>query len=80
MTIDPSLLRILWTEIEIIPNHVVCTLSDTALTTIVIQQVAQQVQMSGLEWQQLSSYLGEKLSLIRDMADFRTPKKSPIVA
>lgn len=72
MLINPFLLQVLWTEIETIPNHVVRTLSDNALNTLLLQQVSNEIRLTGEERQQLFTYLGPKVSLIRDMADFRS--------
>ena len=72
MTIEPSLLQVLWTEIEIMPNHVVSSLSDAALRATLLNQVSEERRLSGEERHQLSTYLSVKLSLIRDMADCRS--------
>ena len=72
MNIEPLLLRVLWTEVETIPNHVVYTSPDNVLSSMLLQQVANEIRLTGEELCQLSAYLGSRLSLIRDMADFRS--------
>ncbi len=69
--IDSTVLRLLWTVIEESHSQDLLTLSDTALIAMLMQQVSYRVLLTGEEVCNLYTYLSLKLTLIRDMADFR---------
>lgn len=69
--IDSAMLRLLWTVIEDSHSQDLLTLSDTALIAMLMQQISRRVLLSGEEVCSLYAYLSSKLTLIRDMADFR---------
>jgi hypothetical protein len=71
MTIDPTLLRLLWIVIEDMQSQDLLTLSDTALAAVLLQQVSRRILLGGEEVCSLYAYVGSRLSLIRDIADCR---------
>ena len=71
MSVNASLLRLLWTIVEEMKIQDLLTLSDTALIAVLLQRVSRQVLLTGEEVCQLYAYIGSRLLLIRDLADSR---------
>jgi hypothetical protein len=71
MLISASTLRLTWAVIEESPPENLLHLSDTMLVKLLLQLVAQRILMSGEEVYALYGYLGSKVPLIRDIAEFR---------
>lgn len=71
MMISASLLRLTWAVVEETSPRDLLTLSDTLLVKRLLQHVAQKILLSGEEVCALYSYLGSKISLIRDLAESR---------
>lgn len=69
VTIDPSVLRLLWKVIAEMNYRELLSLSDLELSQFLIQQVAERVLLSTEEVQNISVYISSNLWLIRDFAD-----------
>lgn len=69
VTIDPSVLRLLWKVIAEMNYRELLSLSDLELSEFLIQQVAERVLLSTEEVQNISVYISSNLWLIRDFAD-----------
>ncbi|WP_421655025.1 hypothetical protein [Leptothermofonsia sp. ETS-13] len=68
---NTSMLRLVWTVVEETPSNKLLALSDTALVKLILQQISSQILLSGEEVCTLYSYIGSKISLIRDIAASR---------
>jgi hypothetical protein len=79
MLVSPSMLRLTWAVVEELPTGDLLTLSDTMLIKLLLQHVARRIALNGEEIYALYSYLGAKLSLIRDMATFRDPEAERVL-
>lgn len=75
MLVSPSMLRLTWVIVEEFPTEDLLTLSDTRLIKLLLQHVARQIALNGEEICALYSYLGSKLSLIRDIAESRNSEE-----
>lgn len=69
VTIDPSVLRLLWKVIAEMNYRELLSLSDLELSQFLIQQAAERVLLSAEEVQNISAYISSNLWLIRDFAD-----------
>lgn len=69
VTIDPSVLRLLWKVIAEMNYRELLSLSDLELSQFLIQQVAERILLSTEEVQNISVYISSNLWLIRDFAD-----------
>lgn len=79
MVITSSMLRLTWAVIEETSINDLLTLSDTMLIKLLLQQVAQKILLSGEEVCALYSYLGSKVSLIRDIAESRLTQETRLL-
>jgi hypothetical protein len=77
IALDSGMLRLLWSAIENNQRTDLMNLSDTALVTVLIQQISVQTFLHRDDQEQLKTYICKKLPLIRDMADGR---QSPLYA
>jgi hypothetical protein len=71
MMLSASMLRLTWAVVEEASPRELLHLSDTMLVKQLLQYVAQKILLSGEEVCALYSYLGSKISLIRDLAESR---------
>lgn len=71
MLINPSILRLTWAAVEEIQSRELLELPDTALSRLILQQVARKILLNGEEVRALHEYISAKLLLIRDMAESR---------
>ncbi|MCC5635551.1 hypothetical protein LC593_06750 [Nostoc sp. CHAB 5844] len=71
MVIDSSMLRLTWSVVEETPTSDLLSLTDTALIKLLLQQIAGKILLSGEEVCALYSYIGSKMTLIRDIAESR---------
>ncbi|MBW4520520.1 MAG: hypothetical protein KME16_12565 [Scytolyngbya sp. HA4215-MV1] len=69
MPLTSTLLRLTWTVIEETPTSQLMLLTDTALVRLILQKMAQKMMLTGEEVYELYSYIGSKISLIRDIAE-----------
>jgi hypothetical protein len=76
MLISPSILRLTWAVAEQTSVVDLLNLSDTMLIKLLLQQVAARIALTGEEICALYSYLGSRLLLIREMAEFRQTQET----
>ena len=71
MRVSASILRLTWTVVEEMSPNELLTLPDTLLIKRLLQYIAQKILLSSEEIYELYSYLGARVSLIRDIAESR---------
>jgi hypothetical protein len=67
----PTMLRQLWSLIEMTQTHLLLRLDDASLVQWLLQQFKQQRSLNHEEIYILNDYLNNRLSLIRDLAQQR---------
>lgn len=70
MNVDPSMMRLLWSVVGEISGRELIDLSDTALVAMLLQRISRRVLLRGEETDVLYTYIGARLSLIRDLVAF----------
>jgi hypothetical protein len=80
MLISSATLRLIWTAVEEMSPRDLLTFSDTALVRTLLQHISQKILLSGEEVGVLYSYLGERMALIRDIAESRLLERDFFVA
>jgi hypothetical protein len=71
MLVDPFLIKQVWVAVEEIPSNDLLSLTDTALSAVVLRQVSRRGLLSGEELSRLYKYICSRLPLIRDLVDER---------
>lgn len=71
MLLTSATLRLTWTVIEETPMSQRMLLTDTALVRLILQKIARRMLLTGEEVCELYGYIGAKISLIRDVAEFQ---------
>jgi hypothetical protein len=71
MTLDPNLVRLLWSATEDISSYELLRQSDAALVAMLLQQVSRRILLNREDIGNLRTYIGASLPLIRDIADSR---------
>ena len=66
--ISPSLLRLFWKAVSEINYQTLLSLPDRDLSQTITQKVRDRIVLNAEEAQELDTYLGSKLLLIRDLA------------
>jgi hypothetical protein len=66
--ISPSLLRLFWKAVSEINYQTLLSLPDRDLSQTIVQKVRDRIVLNAEEAQELDTYLGSKLLLIRDLA------------
>jgi len=69
ITINPSVLRLLWKVVSEINHQTLLSLPDRDLSQVITQKVTDRVILDSEEAQKLDVYLTSRLLLIRDLAD-----------
>lgn len=69
ITINPSVLRLLWKAVSEINYQTLLSLPDRDLSQVITQKVRDRVVLDSEEAQKLDVYLTSKLVLIRDLAE-----------
>jgi hypothetical protein len=69
MPTDPFLIKQVWMAVEEISSQDLLTLTDTALSAVILRQISRRGLLSGEELTRLYKYICAKLPLIRDLAD-----------
>ena len=68
---DPYLLRQLWSVVETSQSHFILSLDDSGLVNWLLEQLAYIAPCDSRQTAILSNYIRSKLSLIRDIAQYR---------
>lgn len=72
----PSLLRQFWKFVESTQAAILLSLDDASLSQWLVAQFNHQQHLDGYQIDHLNSYVGTRLSLIRDMASDRSDRLS----